>query len=44
MRRIFSIVLLFILLLAGAGRDVYATGVDGQESGQEEDQEEELTE
>ena len=31
MRRIFSIVLLFILLLAGAGRDVYATGVDGQE-------------
>ena len=44
MRRIFSIVLLFILLLAGAGRDVYATGVDGQESGQETDQEEELTE
>ena len=44
MRRIFSIVLLFILLLAGAGRDVYATGVDAQESGQEEDQEEELTE
>ncbi len=44
MRRIFSIVLLFILLLAGAGRDVYATGVDGQEAGQETDQEEELTE
>ena len=44
MRRIFSIVLLFILLLAGAGRDVYATGVDAQEAGQETDQEEELTE
>ena len=44
MRRIFSIVLLFILLLAGAGRDVYATGVDAQEVGQETDQEEELTE
>lgn len=44
MRRIFSIVLLFILLLAGAGRDVYATGVDTQEAGQETDQEEELTE
>ena len=44
MRRIFSIVLLFILLLAGAGRDVYATGVDAQEAGQETDQEGELTE